>query len=55
MFVTKLVAKLCTEDKNIRLKIRLLIDNAKYHTNRKLVERLQDQGINMHFLGPYSW
>ena len=54
-FMTKLLAKLESEDKHFRWKTRVLIDNAKYHTVDQVTERLKLKGCNTHFLGPYSW
>ena len=55
VFMSKLVAKLATENKNFRATTRFLIDNARYHTNSSVIQRLQKQGCHVHFLGPYSW
>ena len=44
VFCTKLLAKLIGEDKYARTKVILLIDNASYHKNEAVVDRLMAQG-----------
>ena len=26
-----------------------------YHKKKEVVDKLVEQGVNLHFLGPYSW
>ena len=55
IFITKLVAKLTTEDANWRSKTILMFDNASYHHDIMVLNQLQLQGCDIIFLGPYSF
>jgi transposase len=55
VFMTKLVEKLQSKNKNFRQKTRLLLDNAAYQRNAKIMERFRLQGITVQYLGPYSF
>ena len=55
MFLTKLVAKLTSEDINWKSKTILLMDNASYHHDEMVLNQLKLQGVDIIFLGPYSF
>jgi hypothetical protein len=55
LFVTRLLCKLQAEDPRYRENLVLLLDNAGYHKEAEVMERLKLQGIDVVYTGPYSW
>jgi hypothetical protein len=55
LFVTRLLCKLHAEDPRYRENLVLLLDNAGYHKETEVMERLKLQGIDVVYTGPYSW
>ena len=55
IFISKLVAKLTTEDANWKSKTIFVLDNASYHHDEMVLNQLKLQGCDVIFLGPYSF
>ena len=54
-FITKLIGKLSAQDRNFRKKTRFLMDNCSYHKNEQVVNKMIQQGLFVHFIGPYGF
>ena len=55
LFISKLVAKLTSEDRNWRQNTVLLIDGAKYQTGEQSIKHMKALGINVCVSAPYSY